>query len=733
MRNQALWIFAVGALCGCASAASAADSAPELTGIVLTTDRTVDTTSDAAIVKSVIREGMTEQQKAYALWRFFIQRNMHREIPDQQDNGNTAELMTTSAYALCFNWGHYYASLAADAGMTASQVSLNGHVISAVKYWDGWHAYDPDMWALYTHANGIVASPADIGNLKDADGKFMLKHTPPVKSYPWYQGPDTVAGLATLYEKSEVHPVYAPHDWKWNYDLHLRPGMEISWSWYGDPDVGFVSLTHLPDVRSAKPFKTLREYIESTFDYYQQKEGKPKFSWGNRRGGLVPNPLGSWNGVDGNGRLTFELGRDGCKNALSMMSNSENISVTDGKLALTSAGKDGSFVLNFSIPYPYGDAWIAKPLPAGLRAEISLDGKEYKSVYPEGGMDDGQRIRLFDFVRGKSAFFLKVTLPAQSAPLDCFTAVGAFHHAYTALPALLKGRNKISIRLKNLEQLATAPLHATYIYDQVGFNRETVLHKNDYRVILKSQAIFRHEGSVSFTPDSLTQTIDAGEHWPLMREIRLRCGGEQPIDPAPTVETGDTGELDWGAAPWDWVYHGVNFWNDFERGDRQGWMGKLVTNVNGSDLALDNSLLNADGGRQLKLIRFGAFLNRDSKFRCQLFVRNIKNLRIYTRNQGDNGYYEKTFESLKEGEWQPFEATMNDLVEPKSGAKIKNNDFLSNIYLQVTPADGKAEKDVAFMIDDTICFDGELKHDPFTNPHAAENALKDDPIWNAHP
>src|ERR1700745_1311891 len=91
----------------CAADAMAADPAPELTGIVLTNDRTVDCTSNAAIIKSVIKEGMTEQQKAYALWRFFIQRNMHKEMATPQDDGNAAELMTTTAYALCGNWGHH--------------------------------------------------------------------------------------------------------------------------------------------------------------------------------------------------------------------------------------------------------------------------------------------------------------------------------------------------------------------------------------------------------------------------------------------------------------------------------------------------------------------------------------------------------------------------------------------------------------------------------------------------
>src|SRR3954467_462683 len=85
--------FMISLLATWISIAGAADST-QLTGIVLTTDRTVDSTSNESIIKGVIKEGMTEQQSAMALWRFFIQRNMHKETPPVEEWGNAAELMT---------------------------------------------------------------------------------------------------------------------------------------------------------------------------------------------------------------------------------------------------------------------------------------------------------------------------------------------------------------------------------------------------------------------------------------------------------------------------------------------------------------------------------------------------------------------------------------------------------------------------------------------------------------
>ncbi|KKL64456.1 hypothetical protein LCGC14_2164850, partial [marine sediment metagenome] len=392
--------------------------------------------------------------------------------------------------------------------------------------------------------------------------------------------------------------------------------------------------------------------------------------------------------------------------------------VAGGKLALADPNKDGSLVLNFALPYAYGDGWVAKPLPAkGLSIELSADGKRFRRVWPDGaGADDGERIRLFDLVRGKTDFKLKVTLAGGSEPLKALKAVGVFHHNFMVLPALLKGRNKVSLRLANPQDLAGNPLHVTYVYDQAtgtpGKLRPTV-------------------AVATFAPDKLTHDFDTGRyHWPLMREIRIRCG-DRLSRPAPA-----RGEMDYSAAPWDWAHWGINFWNDFERGDRHGWRGKLTMakTYGGSDFALDNSLMSSDGSRQLKLIRYGSFLNRDSKFRCRLYVNNVKHVWVYSRNQEDKVYYEKIFTDLKQGQWQTFEFAFSDLTHPKEpGQKARNGWFMSNVYMVAPPAEGKEKKDVEFFIDDIICYDGQLKHDPFKDINAAKKALREDPIWRARP
>jgi hypothetical protein len=212
----------------------------------------------------------------------------------------------------------------------------------------------------------------------------------------------------------------------------------------------------------------------------------------------------------------------------------------------------------------------------------------------------------------------------------------------------------------------------------------------------------------------------------------MRCGGGV-ADIPPAKETGD---CDWGAYPYDRAYWGVSWWNDFERGDRGQWVGRLTTvnTAGGSDLALDNSLVTPKGERQLKFIRFGGYLNRDTKFRCQVFIKNAGSLTFRSCDTKDNVYYQKVVRDIKDGQWQSFECSIAELADPKDAAKHPaNGDFMRNLYLSVWPKDteGKTVKDVEFLLDDCILYDGTLKNDPTQDPEAPKKALAEDPIWNA--
>jgi len=103
---------------------------PCLSGIVLTTDRTIDCTSHQTIAKAVWHDGMNEQQKAYAMWRFFISRNMHKEIasPCIEDPGNASELLIKSAYSLCGDWATRWANCMADNGMQGGRVFMSNRM-----------------------------------------------------------------------------------------------------------------------------------------------------------------------------------------------------------------------------------------------------------------------------------------------------------------------------------------------------------------------------------------------------------------------------------------------------------------------------------------------------------------------------------------------------------------------------------------------------------------------------
>lgn len=715
--------------------------------VILSTDRTVDFSSEKSILRDVWEEGFTPQQKALALWRCIIQRNCHKQISPMEDRGNMAELMTKYGYCMCGNWAYHSSRLFAAGDMESGRVGLKGHWVTWVKYWEGLHSLDFDMWAVYSKANGMICSPGEMRRLKE--NGMVMRETPSEKSYPWYIGADSIKGMASCYGRASPAKATGKATPKWRGGINLRPGMEINFSYYPDPDIGFVSISHCPNygIKGHKPFTSLKEYLESDYNYYAIGLGgggvspkKEKWTWGYRRGGLTSAPLGAWPGVGGNGRVTFDLGKDGFKNALAMADDVTNLEVKDGKLALADAAKPGSLVLNFAHAYPFADGFIAKPLPEkGVKVEVSVGNKapRWQACYPTGGQDDGKRIRLFPFFaskkmgklpkRGSPYFKLKLTLEANAQPLESFRAVGVFHHCFTVLPALVKGKNKVRIALDNADALDATPLVVTYVYDQLGDDRK----------------IYRHEHPLLFSKDKLELEADTGEkHWPMPREIRYSVAEKGAKAPEPKKAPIES-DLDYGAAPWYWCFYGVNYWNDFERGDLQGMRGTLITKntYNGSDFSLDNSLMSRDGTRQLKFIRQGSVLARGTKFRAEIFVKNVKELVFLTRDQADRKYYRKVTTGLKDGEWQTFKLAYKDLEHPDDATKkLPENHFCYSTYLYVRPAEGKEKKDVVFLIDNVINYDtaiegpdGELKFDPFKDPEAWKKARAADPVWNAKP
>ena len=130
--------------------------------------RTVD-----EIVASAITPGMTEAEKAFALWFQEIQYR-HHSGGDNNELGDPVKVFNVYGYNTCGNDSISLATLWRKAGLKAAPARALGHCISQAFYDGGWHFYDGDMHSVYLlRDNETVAGEQDI--VRDHD---LIKRDP---------------------------------------------------------------------------------------------------------------------------------------------------------------------------------------------------------------------------------------------------------------------------------------------------------------------------------------------------------------------------------------------------------------------------------------------------------------------------------------------------------------------------------------------------------------------------
>src|SRR5262245_59501248 len=112
----------------------------EVQGPWVTTDRTVDCSSYESILKGVLKDGMTDEQKAIALYSFFRQRVYHyQNTPESRD---PIKCINVIGNTLCGSQATCMKGLLEAAGIKAHVVSHPGHTFYEAFYDNKWHGYD---------------------------------------------------------------------------------------------------------------------------------------------------------------------------------------------------------------------------------------------------------------------------------------------------------------------------------------------------------------------------------------------------------------------------------------------------------------------------------------------------------------------------------------------------------------------------------------------------------------
>jgi hypothetical protein len=177
------------------------------------------------IVSSAVSPGMTDADKAFALWFQEIQYR-HHSGGDNSELGDPVKVFNIYGYNTCGNDSICLATLWRKAGLKVAPARALGHCISQAFYDGGWHFYDGDMHSVYLlRDNQTVAGEQDI--VRDHD---LIKRThskgilfldswwaePEMCSMYFFEGP--VGGERSGKTDTTMNMV-------------LRPGEALVWRW----------------------------------------------------------------------------------------------------------------------------------------------------------------------------------------------------------------------------------------------------------------------------------------------------------------------------------------------------------------------------------------------------------------------------------------------------------------------------------------------------------------------
>jgi hypothetical protein len=370
------------------------------------------------IVASAVAAGMTDAEKAFALW-FQEIRHRHHSAGDNNELGDPVKVFNVYGYNTCGNDSICLGTLWRKAGLKAAPARALGHCISQAFYDGRWHFYDGDLHSVYLlRDNRTVAGEQDI--VRDHD---LVKRTHSQGIlFPdtWWSGPEMCAMY--FYEG----PVTGQRSGKADttMDMVLRPGEALVWRW-----------------GQTKPLK-----------YHGALHTTPTY------------PQTICNGVwEYRPELTKESWRKGATTVESIASGPQGLAAEEGR--------SGTVTWTMRSPYPFVGGRI-EAQGAGAAFAVSTDGKTWQAV--KDSMD-----KCFPIV-GPARYEYRLRCQLQGpGRLRRLAIINDVQMAPLALPEMVVGENvftycdrtaagrKVRITHEWAERSATRPPGANKTYYRV--------------------------------------------------------------------------------------------------------------------------------------------------------------------------------------------------------------------------------------------------------------------------
>jgi hypothetical protein len=450
-----LFCALISIFCFAAALSFAGESVGVVSHVKVVSDKVPDISSMEAWKKAYIKDGMSDQEKALAVWKTVA-------TFQHQDAGVMEYLhcedMLTDALKVFNVYGHSFCgmasahmmSLARYAGLEARGFTVTNHVVCEVK-WDGeWHLLDSSLICYFPKPDKKIASIEEvIGGVKDwyaknpgfydgkkADGKKITDYHRAGGWQGWKKGPEVLANCPQ-YDGTGWLPAKS-HGW---YATMQEYDGSTHFLW----EQGF-SQGYQVNIQLRKGEKITRNWshkglcMENTPGCLNTKVGEGPLAYSAKMFGDLAN------GRIGNGTLEYNvpLGDDIKRAALQI----ENLEPKGNALMNPGGGKDGLLIIRNPSPYVYLTGKLDLKSNVQNGGEISVlfsdnNGITWKDVAKITDSKE-QTIDLKPLVYRRYDYRIKLVLKGSGTAIDSLKFTHDIQHSQRPLPALDKGDNKLT-------------------------------------------------------------------------------------------------------------------------------------------------------------------------------------------------------------------------------------------------------------------------------------------------
>ncbi len=425
--------------------------------IKVTSDKVEDVSSLQAWKQAFIKPGITDQQKALAIWLTVV-KFRHQDIPPNEYLGvethvhDPIQAFNVYGYGQCCCASANIELLARYIGLDTRGWGIVGHSVPEVRVGGSWCMLDASLINYFKRPDGSIAGVEEVSRNIDEwykqhpqyrgnDGK--LRQFMPQDG--WKKGPEVLAG-SPLYNDNGWLPA-ATHGWYSNMQEFGSPKKNFLYDY--STAIGYeVNIQLRPGERLVRNWSNKGLHVNmldgEAPGCLSKAIGQEDLRYAPKFGDLAPGRIG-------NGTLEYDLPlasgafRRGMLVAENVAARSEDGAAP--AVHVKAAGKPAELIFRMPCSYVYlsGTLTLQGVVGSGGAIDVAFsqnNGLDWKPLahITESGT---KRMDLKALVFRRYDYRLKLTLTGKGTGLDALKVAHDIQHSQRPLPALDKGENHI--------------------------------------------------------------------------------------------------------------------------------------------------------------------------------------------------------------------------------------------------------------------------------------------------